>query len=288
MRERRFPFYLKADYATASTAVWRIRSAEDLKAKTLEGGQEFVVQEAAEGILERVQTVFDRGRLVAMHGYRQMAEGLGGGDIAKLSVSRTNVRDYVERLGGELRWHGALSLDYIVQQDQIPLFIDANPRLVESMNAVFSGVNLADVLVRVSTGEPVAAVDSSGEEIRTHMLLMALLSKAAARARRRDVIAELVRAIRGRGLYAGSREELLPVRIDFKSLFPLAYVIARLLVNPRSATALSSGSDYFVFIESGRGAADCGLRHGKPDRFRLVPTAVRAENHCSCYALHIQ
>jgi hypothetical protein len=71
LRERRFPFYLKADYATASTAVWRIHSAEELKSKSMEGGQEFVVQEPAKGILERAQAGFDRGRLIAMHGYRQ-------------------------------------------------------------------------------------------------------------------------------------------------------------------------------------------------------------------------
>jgi hypothetical protein len=251
LRECRFPIYLKADYATASTAVWRIRSAGELKSKTaelasqalLEGDREFVVQEPAEGILERVQAVFDRGRLVAIHGYRQIAEGLGGGDIAKLSATRPTVRDYVNRLGNELQWHGALSLDYIFQRaNQTALFIDANPRLVEPMNAVFSGVNLADILVRVSAGEPVATVEPSGRELRTHMLLMALLTKAAARTRRRDVFAELVRAVAGRGLYARSWEELLPVRIDFKCLFPLGYVLTQLLLNPKSATDLSAAS----------------------------------------------
>jgi hypothetical protein len=261
LHQRRFPFYLKADYATASTAVWRIRGAEELQSKTLEGGQEFVVQETADGILERVQAVFDRGRLAAMHGYRQMAEGLGGGDISKLSVNRASVREYVKKLGGELQWHGALSLDYIVEQEnEVPLFIDANPRLVEPMNAVFSGVNLADALVRVSTGEPVAGVEPSGREVRTHMLLMALLSTAAAGTRRRDVIAELIRAIGGHGLYAESREELLPVRIDYKSLFPLAYVLTRLLLNPKSATALSAGSitSYSLGPDAARRIADAG------------------------------
>lgn len=269
LRERRFPFYLKADYATASTAVWRIHSAEELESKSAElasldlmdGDRDFVVQEPAEGILERVQAVFDRGRLIAIHGYRQIAEGLGGGDVAKLSVSRANVRNYVRRLGGDLQWHGALSLDCIVQQEnEVPLFIDANPRLVEPMNAVFSGVNLADVLVRVSIGEPIATVEPSGKEVRTHMLLMALLSKAASRRRRLDVIVELVRAIRGRGPYAESREELLPVRIDFKSLFPLAYVLTRLLLNPKSATALSAGSitSYSLSPDAARRIADPG------------------------------
>jgi hypothetical protein len=37
--ERRFPFYLKADYATASTAVWRIHSPAELPSATLEDGQ---------------------------------------------------------------------------------------------------------------------------------------------------------------------------------------------------------------------------------------------------------
>jgi hypothetical protein len=74
LRECRVPFYLKAGYATASTAVWRIRSAQELKSKSaeavlcavLESGQKFVVQESAEGTLERVQAVFDHGKLIAM------------------------------------------------------------------------------------------------------------------------------------------------------------------------------------------------------------------------------
>lgn len=276
LRERRFPFYLKADYATASTAVWRIHNAGELQSKCaelssgglLQGDREFVVQELAEGVLERVQAVFDHGRLVAVHGYRQVVEGLGGGDIAKLSVLLPSVRDYVRQLGEALQWHGALSLDYVFQQEsQTPLFIDANPRLVEPMNAVFSGINLADILVRVSAGEAVATPESGGREAKTHMLVMALLTKAAARTRRRDVIAELMRAVSGRGLYTGSREELLPVRIDFKTLFPLAYVVMRLLLNPRSATVLSAGTinSYALSPEAARQIVDSSTTElGRP------------------------
>lgn len=187
--------------------------------------------------------MFDRGELVAIHGYRQMAQGLGGGDISKLSVRRPAVRHYVDLLGRELEWHGALSLDYVFQEDrQVPLFIDANPPLVEPMNAVFGGVNLADILVRVSTGEPIAAEETPTKQVRTHMLLMGRLSAAASRRRRLDVMIELMRSIAGRGLYAESREELLPVRMDHECLFPLIYALTRLLVKPESATALSAGS----------------------------------------------
>ena len=92
------------------------------------------------------------------------------------------------------------------------------------------------------------------------MLLMALLSKAAARARRLDVIVELMRAIAGSGLYADGREELLPVRIDFESLFPLAYVVTRLLLNPKSVTALSVGTinSYALSPGAAREIADLG------------------------------
>ena len=200
----------------------------------LDGKQEFVVQEPAEGLLERTQAVFDRGKLIAIHGYRQMAEGLGGGDIAKLSVSRSAVSDYVERLGQQLQWHGALSLDYVCQEGgQVPLFIDANPCLVEPMNAALSGVNLADILVQVSTGEPIAIAKPAARPVRTHMLLMGLLSAAAARKKRLDIVIELMRAIAGRGLYADSREELLPVRTDFKCLGPLIYGLLRHSSTPK-------------------------------------------------------
>ena len=249
--ESHFPFYLKANYSTASTAVWRIHTYGDLKSKTseltfqalLDGEQEFVVQEAIEGSLERVQAIFDRGKLIAIHGYRQMTEGVGGGDISKVSVRRPAVHQYVERLGEQLQWHGALSLDYVFQEDtQTPLFIDANPRLVEPMNAVFSGVNLADILVRLSIGQPIATEEPVYKEIRTHMLLMALLSAAATRRRRLDIIVEFIRVIARRGLYADSREELLPVQIDFRCAFPLLYVLTRLFLKPESADALSAAS----------------------------------------------
>ena len=76
------------------------------------------------------------------------------------------------------------------------------------------------------------AADQSGPT----MLLMGLLSAAAARNKRLDVIIELMRAIAGRGLYADRREELLPVQMDFKCLFPLLYALLRLLLKPESAS----------------------------------------------------
>jgi predicted ATP-grasp superfamily ATP-dependent carboligase len=261
--ESRFPVHLKADYTTASKAVWRIDSAAALSATIpelrsrglLDGREEFVVQEHSEGALERVLAVFDRGTLAAVHGYRQLRAGPGGGDVAKLSVLRSGVNRHIQRLGGELRWHGALSMDYILRDKRHPpLFIDANPRLVEPMNGVLSGVNLADAVVRVSLGQTPVPRAPGPRDVRTHLLLMGLLTAASAGGRRRDVAAELFRAAAGRGIYAGSREELLPILTDLKSLIPLGYVLARLLFDAASSEALSAGSiaSYSMSAEAAR------------------------------------
>lgn len=248
--ETGFPFFLKTAYGTATSGVWKISSPEQLdsaieRLKTqaaLDGSDEVLVQQLATGRLERIQTVFAHGVLVAWHGYRQEEEGNGGGDISKVSVYRRVVRDYVERIGQQLGWHGALSLDYFFdQQTGTPQFIDANPRLVEPMNGVFSGVNLADKLVKVSLGEEIDDAPVAGREgTRSHMLLMALLEIGTRRRSRVALLREVERALRGHGRYLGSHEELLPITMDPVSAVPLSYVLSRLLIQPGSASALGT------------------------------------------------
>jgi hypothetical protein len=71
-------------------------------------------------------------------------------------------------LGAHLNWHGALSFDYIFPADtQGPVYIDANPRLVEPMDAYLSGVDLAGTLVRVAMNEALGTVVMGAEGVRT-------------------------------------------------------------------------------------------------------------------------
>jgi biotin carboxylase len=59
----------------------------------------------------------------------------------------------VGKIGRALNWHGALSFDHIREDASgIPHFIDANPRLVEPMNAWLSGVDLPGALLKISLG----------------------------------------------------------------------------------------------------------------------------------------
>jgi biotin carboxylase len=245
-RARPFPFFVKAAFGTASTGVWRVtdeRGRDALLAR-FEQGRAFadglLVQAAISGALERTQAVFDHGRLVVCHIYRQVVEGPGGGDVLKLSIVDKEVRAIVERIGAALNWHGALSFDYIRDATfRTPHFIDANPRLVEPMNAWLSGVDLPGALLKVSLGEtpPVQADGRAG--VLTRLGLMGLLDAARWRDRRSDVLKEIVLLASNSGRYRGAREELVPLRTDPWVVIPLAVVVAKLLREPKTAARFS-------------------------------------------------
>src|SRR5947209_1947352 len=246
-RHRPYPFFVKAAFGTASTGVWRMSDERQRDALLLRFEQSnafaegLVVQAAISGALERTQAVFDRGRLVACHIYRQIAEGPGGGDLLKLSVVRPEVRKTVMRIGQALKWHGALSFDYIHDDATAKsYFIDANPRLVEPMNAWFAGVDLPGALLQISLGKtpPVQAEGRAG--VLTRLGLMGILDAARWRQRRRDILLEIGFVSLGAGRYRGTREELVPLWTDPYCAIPLAVVIARLLRHPQAASRFAA------------------------------------------------
>jgi len=243
---RPYPFFVKAVFGTASAGVWRVADARqhDALLVRLQAHNAFadsvVVQAAVSGSLERTQAVFDRGRLVASHIYRQVVEGPGGGDVLKISVVSAQVRETVMRIGQALRWHGALSFDYIREHATgTPHFIDANPRLVEPMNAWLSGVDLSGALLRISLGETPPVQPDGREGVLTRLGLMGLLDAARQRNRRRDILREIGLLTGNSGRYRGAREELVPLATDPWCAIPLAFVVARLLRRPAAAARFS-------------------------------------------------
>jgi predicted ATP-grasp superfamily ATP-dependent carboligase len=243
---RPYPFFVKAAFGTASAGVWRIADGRqrDALLVQLEAHNAFadglLVQAAVTGALERTQAVFDRGRLVANHIYRQVMEGPGGGDVLKISVLSAEVRETVMRIGQALKWHGALSFDYIREEvTGTPHFIDANPRLVEPMNAWLSGVDLPGALLQISLGETPAAQPEGRDGVLTRLGLMGLLDAARQRNRRRDILREIGLLASGSGRYRGSREELVPLLTDPWCAIPLGFVVARLLRRPAAAARFS-------------------------------------------------
>jgi predicted ATP-grasp superfamily ATP-dependent carboligase len=240
----RFPCVVKSALGTASRATWLVTSETDLAAaltalQTSDGFDNAVlVQDFASGDIEHAQAVFHHGDLLAMHGYRRIAEGVGGGAAIKVSVSRPAVETHLRTIGRQLAWHGALSVDYVLT-DAGPLYIDCNPRLVEPMGAWLCGLDLAGLLVQVSCGQATGAVPSSRSGVRTHLAMLALLGAADRGASRREICAACRQLWSKSGPYRDSEEELTPVRHDWPSAIPAAMTALLLITNPGWAGKLA-------------------------------------------------
>jgi predicted ATP-grasp superfamily ATP-dependent carboligase len=240
LRIESFPYVLKAAIGTASRGTWVIDNGGELQAATDElqrsgaFAEPVLVQELAAGHVEHAQAVFCQGDLVGFHGCRQLSHGAGGGDATKLSILRPTVRSHMARVGEHLRWHGALSLDYILH-GTVPLYIDCNPRLVEPMSAFLAGLDLTDLLLRVSRGDALSSATGSQQGVRTHSAIQVLLGCAMRDQRRSSLLRECWLLLTNRGAYRASREELTPVRWDWLSAIPLIVAVLWLLVRPAAA-----------------------------------------------------
>jgi ATP-grasp domain-containing protein len=233
------PVFVKAPVGTASSSVVRVETRSELEAAARAVGGAAVVQWPAAGPLVMVQAVFREGELLAWHANLRVREGLSGGASHKLSAQPAGVEGHLERLGGALGWHGALSLDAILEGGQ-PLYIDVNPRLVEPGNAFFAGLDLPDLMLRVSLGSA-ERPPASLEGVRTHQFVLAVLG-AAAGGGRRGVAREIASALGRRSLYRNSHEELTPVRGDPLAAAALVGLSGALLIHPGLSATLSSGA----------------------------------------------
>ncbi|WP_327633996.1 hypothetical protein OHB24_28880 [Kribbella sp. NBC_00482] len=234
------PAYIKLPVATSSRGVWLAGDEEQLAAvaelaavrETLASGSAVLIQQPVTGTLLMVQAVYDHGRLVGAHTAVRRREGVQGSASAKESIQRPDVVEHLTRLGAELRWHGPLSIDAILDEQDRPRYIDVNPRLVEPVNAELAGAELVDRWLAVSRGATPGPRPAARAGVRTHMLLMAILRHAEVGHGRWAILRELAAAVRRRGWYADSQEELLPVREDLVGAAFLVAITGCLLVSP--------------------------------------------------------
>ncbi len=243
-----FPAYVKAPVGTASAGVRRVDDPRRLAEATrslldtaASPDRAVLVQEGADGMLVMAQSVFDSGTMVAFHANERVREGVNGSASVKRSTELPELRRALDRLGRRLAWHGALSVDAVVTADG-PVVIDVNPRLVEPANAVAAGTDLVAALLAVATGTTPAADRGSRVGVTTHQLLMSVLGAAQRTGRRRDVAAELAAALTHRGIYAGSAEELLPPRGDWRTVSLPVLAAAATLVRPASYRWFAEGA----------------------------------------------
>ena len=245
-----WPLFVKVPIGTASAGVRRAGSPEELRQVAADyerlgafGPEGVLVQRPVPGPLAMVQAVFARGELVAFHACQRVREGTSGGASHKLGLDLPETREHMARLGAALGWHGALSADVILGPDG-PRFIDINPRLVEPVNALACGVDLAGALVEVArsgSARSRAPQPAAVPGARTHQLLLAVLG-AAQRGGRRDVARELVHAMLHSGDYRDSREELTPGRGDPLAPLPVTAIALATLIRPATWRYFVGGS----------------------------------------------
>jgi biotin carboxylase len=245
-----WPLFVKMPIGTASAGVRRAGSPDELRqvAEDYErlgalGPDGVLVQAPVAGPLAMVQAVFARGELVAFHACERVREGAAGGSSHKLGLDLPEARTHMAALGAFLGWHGALSADVILGPDG-PRFIDINPRLVEPLNALACGVDLAGALVEVTahgSARPVEPQPAGVPGARTHQLLLAVLG-AAQQGGRRDVARELAHAVSHRGEYQDSREELTPGRGDLLAPVPVTVIALATLIRPDTWRHFVGGS----------------------------------------------
>lgn len=240
----RYPFYLKLPHSTGGGGVYILESADALLRRAdqlvqrnfFDRGGEILVQQPARGVLSTVQAVFNRGQLKGIHSFEARRLGVGGMSTARVSANHPVVREHVARIGGHLNWHGAFFIDYFYDTTSgRPEYIEANPRIGEPVNAMLSGVNLPELLVRISLGESPQPAALGRAGVRTHNLLMVLMSAAHEGQSRKALVREIRQCISGCGLYENSEDELIRTWEDPRSRFPRFWTILQLLTYPRIA-----------------------------------------------------
>jgi predicted ATP-grasp superfamily ATP-dependent carboligase len=240
----RYPFYLKLPHSTGGGGVFFIESAEALvrraddlvQRRLFDHEGEVLVQQPARGVLSTVQAVFNRGQLIGVHSFEARRLGVGGMSTARVSADHSIVREHAARIGGHLNWHGAFFIDYFYDAARgRPEYIEANPRIGEPVNAMLSGVNLPELVVRISLGESPQPVAPGRVGVRTHNLLMVLMSAAYEGQHRKALIREVRQCMGRRGLYEDSEDELIRTREDPRSRLPRFWTVLQLLTYPKIA-----------------------------------------------------
>jgi len=249
--ESHFPCYVKLPHGTASLGVQRVGDPGELgeaidqfaRAGLWAEGDELVIQQPAVGRQSEVSAVFQHGRLLAAASAEVLATGIGGGPALRVSADHPIVVEHVRHLGAHVNWHGPLVIEYFYDAATgQPQYMEANPRIGESFNALASGVNLCELVVHVSLGREVEAVGNATAGVKTHNGFVVLIADAYNGATRRALLRRLWHGWRGKGTYATSASEMTRPREDFGSLIPATAVSLRLLMAPRSARRLAQNT----------------------------------------------
>lgn len=204
-KDIRFPVLIKPKQGGGSWGIQQADSASELQSLLDQpdwhgkAWDRFFVQEKISGDSHCVAMLFNRGRLRASLGYRQLRDYPATGGQATLRISERceAAEGHLRTLLEHLSWHGPCQADFIIdRQTKVPYLIDVNPRLWGSLaQAIGSGVDFPYLIYRMALDGDVEAVRDFRIGVVTRWLggdLAALPSRLKASQSRLALIADFV------------------------------------------------------------------------------------------------
>lgn len=269
-----FPCFLKTDFGTGSLSVRKVedremlvRSINELRLDGRFRAQEpLVMQQVVTGIHSTAQAIFQEGRLIAIHMTEAEEVGFVGSPMLRISVDHPHVEEHLRTLGERLAWHGPIFLEYFFDPvSRRPIYIEANPRIGEVVNAWLSGVNLVDAMIRISLGERLGSMPRGEFGVRSHLGFIWMISEAAKGAGRRRILQHRRRIRDLTRANPPVQNEITRPREDWLSILPAAKTLVHLLWSPGSASrhvrgavdayAVSSDAIYLIDHDAEQWAA---------------------------------
>ncbi len=239
-----FPRYVKLAHGTAGQAVWRVNDKDELREiaekcerdGVFDSEQEILVQQPVYGVQRDAGGMFQQGRLVAGGSCEGLMIGVAGASMQRISTANSEMIDHVRRVAEHLKWDGPFGMAAIYDPDKNQLYyLEAHPRIGETVNSFLGGVNACDLMVRMSLGEQVESAPNTRADVRTHQTFLILVTRALEGKGRLSILRELWSSLRGKGMYEGSEDELTRPREDALSLVPATAVTALLTAYPGAA-----------------------------------------------------
>jgi hypothetical protein len=130
-------------------------------------------------------------------------------------------------------------LEYFVDEETgNPQYIEANPRIGETVNARLSGVNLAEALIRVALGERCEELAPGRPGVRSHLGFIWLVSQAQRGASRRELFRQWCRMRMRHDSRDDTHNEMTRPSEDWLSRWPATGTMIRLIARPGSASSL--------------------------------------------------
>ncbi|HBP17751.1 MAG TPA: hypothetical protein DEA08_08155 [Planctomycetes bacterium] len=185
-----YPVFVKVRGAAAGVGIEKVDTPEELVSVYAAfvsgyglGPDEMpIVQEAVGGDDICVSALFEEGRCVALHTYRNVRQfpRTTGAGVLRETVAAPEAEAVARRLLESLDWHGLAQLDFRWAEGETPYLIELNPRLFGGLpQAIAAGVDHPWLLFQLAQGiSPETPVVDPAPRTETPVLgLLATLSE---------------------------------------------------------------------------------------------------------------